>query len=377
MNKTEQYNFLDVLRFFGFFWVFLGHNYHHHGILGKLQSMNWIGVDVFFGISSFLITHLLISEFKFTGRISFKKFAIRRILRIVPLYYLMLLMGIVLFPILNIGIGPIRGPNADWLVLKNNIIPSILFVQNISYALGSISPGNIIGPLWSISVEMSFYFLLVPLIILIIKSKHIYRNSLLLGVTAVVIQLAFAIFVTSNDLPQLVYGTLLGRLSSFIVGFFVAICLSHINEIKGVIRILISVILLINMILLLIWISTQGHPGYPGLMNNTVVLVSASLFVFSLLVFMLLVFRNIDYLLKETIVAKLGRISYGLYVFHTLGIYISQQIPNSSFGIVPTILSQIMVSMAITIGLSWISYELYEKRFLNLKRNFDHLTNHS
>src|SRR6185436_1138869 len=86
---------LDGWRFVAFFAVFLFHSFDRESfgnetayiVIRRLTINGTLGVDFFFVLSGFLIIYLLIAERQQTGRINIRKFYIRRILRIFPLYY--------------------------------------------------------------------------------------------------------------------------------------------------------------------------------------------------------------------------------------------------------------------------------------------------
>src|SRR3954447_12671004 len=139
---------LDLLRFFAFFLVFLthgprlndsfwiGHQYNHIARTGVY------GLSLFFFLSSYLITELLLQEKERTGRIHLKAFYIRRILRIWPLYFAGLLIGVALS----------EWNKPQFGLSKTDLLYLVLFV---GYIRGTMkSP---IGHLWSISVEELFY----------------------------------------------------------------------------------------------------------------------------------------------------------------------------------------------------------------------------
>ena len=106
---------LDVIRAVAFLWVFAFHAIQlpglripvplqfSSGVVLKIGAVAaWqagrFGVDLFFTLSAFLITSLLLAEHERRGRIDVGQFYVRRILRIWPLYYLMILVGFVLLP---------------------------------------------------------------------------------------------------------------------------------------------------------------------------------------------------------------------------------------------------------------------------------------
>lgn len=121
------------------------------------------GVDFFFVLSGFLITSLLLKEIDENGKINLKKFYMRRILRIWPLYYLILLLCYFVIP--NIGIFYFEGYSEGifdnfwekfWLSFFFLPNASLYIYTNIPYA----------APLWSVGVEEQFY-LFWPFILLI------------------------------------------------------------------------------------------------------------------------------------------------------------------------------------------------------------------
>jgi peptidoglycan/LPS O-acetylase OafA/YrhL len=103
------------------------------------------GVDLFFTLSAFLITVLLLRERRQTGGISLRLFYIRRILRIWPLYFFVLAVSVVLA-------HTIPGQSLPWYYA----VPYLLFVGNwINVAFGHLL--SVCAPLWTVSIEEQFY----------------------------------------------------------------------------------------------------------------------------------------------------------------------------------------------------------------------------
>lgn len=143
---------LDILRCVAVLTVLV----HHSGAVPLLTKMGWVGVDLFFVLSGFLISGLLYSEFKKTGAINFKRFFIRRGLKIYPAFYVMLLVTFA----------------ADW-VLKAVRTPGaylreIFFVQSYAYGIWSHT--------WSLAVEEHFYIFL-PIFLLLIVRFSFHRQD--------------------------------------------------------------------------------------------------------------------------------------------------------------------------------------------------------
>src|SRR5277367_1995577 len=99
---------LDTLRFFAFLAVFLHHAFEFHDFAGMPHLVmsvvintivaGMFGVDLFFLLSSYLITSLLLREYGATGRVDILGFWIRRCLRIWPLYFFLVVVGVFLLP---------------------------------------------------------------------------------------------------------------------------------------------------------------------------------------------------------------------------------------------------------------------------------------
>jgi peptidoglycan/LPS O-acetylase OafA/YrhL len=145
---------LDCLRFFAFFCVFVMHTTENdlggnsaalNQIYGGLHAALGYGVSVFFCLSAFLITTLLLREKEGTGRVLVPQFYFRRILRIWPVYYLVLILGAVILPPFALV-----EPSGEWFWRFAS------FTGNYSME-PSHTPMIAIAPLWSVCVEEQFY----------------------------------------------------------------------------------------------------------------------------------------------------------------------------------------------------------------------------
>ncbi len=165
MSHPKQYlKGLNTIRFVAAFFVILFHGYTALVALHVVEDQGYAvfdrgiaAVELFFTLSGFLITYLLILEINKTGTVAIKDFYIRRVTRIWPMYFLCLAGGLV-------GLGLVY----PWLTGENYFdfsIPDVLwyyvfFLPNLPYAY---CRAGILCPLWSIGIEEQFYLFWAPL----------------------------------------------------------------------------------------------------------------------------------------------------------------------------------------------------------------------
>ena len=179
---------LDVLRLIAFLFVFLVHRMDFlpidpakHFWLYNFCLLGDFGVPVFFLLSAFLITELLLRENDQTGTIHVKAFYMRRILRIWPLYSAVF-FGLVLLARFLHGAGP-RAPGS-WLAFT-------FFAGNWYISSYGWIPAYPVNPLWSISVEEQFY-IAIPLLALYVGRRGLKAVSVFLLAIAYVLVINYA-----------------------------------------------------------------------------------------------------------------------------------------------------------------------------------------
>src|SRR2546430_13098117 len=180
---------LHGLRFFAALMVVFSHvelikDYHGYPNLYAtnlaVYESGRMGVTLFFVLSGFLISYLLLTEKKVAGTVAVRKFYLRRILRIWPLYYLLVFLPFMILP----RIGFFAVPKYSALLPVNFRYTLPLYILLLpQVALSIFDPVPFAEPLWSIGVEEQFY-LLWPLLL-----KHVrkfLRFSILLILLAIV-----------------------------------------------------------------------------------------------------------------------------------------------------------------------------------------------
>ncbi|MDP1800300.1 MAG: acyltransferase, partial [Bacteroidota bacterium] len=164
-SKNIYFKGLNGLRFFAAFAVIITHielikdqmhcpNLYYTSKM--IFELGGLGVVFFFVLSGFLITYLLLKEKELTDTINVKKFYIRRVLRIWPLYFLIVILGFFVLPHFHfMEISFFAKYNAHLSVF--NLVLFLVMLPNLAFAI--FKPLPHIGQLWSIGVEEQFYLL--------------------------------------------------------------------------------------------------------------------------------------------------------------------------------------------------------------------------
>ncbi|HEV8238160.1 MAG TPA: acyltransferase [Thermoanaerobaculia bacterium] len=166
MTTTQRFPGLDSLRFFAALFVVIGHVPMTQAAV-NLPAPAWSAaffrgahaVCFFFALSGFLITYLLLAERERTGGIDVRRFYLRRVCRIWPLYFAVVAGGLVFYRLLLPRLG-IEYPVA--YSLSTALLLYTLFLPNLMNSLYRV--GGILNPLWSIGLEEQFYLAWAPLL---------------------------------------------------------------------------------------------------------------------------------------------------------------------------------------------------------------------
>lgn len=365
-KKRVFFRNLDGLRFFSYASVFFFHvwllyfdRYQIEGwsekILRFLFQNGEVGVNFFFVLSGFLITYLLIQEKKLTGKIHIVNFWIRRILRIWPLFYAVVVFGLIVYPQLKSVIGGEQTPVVNpwtYFVFANNFD----FLYNGAPAMISI--------LWSVAIEEQFY-LTWPLVLSLVplrKYKYVFF-TIMAGC------MIFRIF-HMHDERILLFHTL-AVIGDMALG---GLCAYYVTFNKRFQHWLAN---LPRLLIVGIYIATAAvvifrKDIFPGPWMVLERIVFASLFGLIILEqnFSNHSFYKIgDY--KRA--SRLGIYTYGLYCIHVSAMTITE-IGFGKIGLnmqnPPVILLAGAVSFFVTMGLAWLSYHYFEKQFLKIKDRF-------
>jgi peptidoglycan/LPS O-acetylase OafA/YrhL len=314
-------------------------------------------VTFFFVLSGFLITFLLLKEREKYGTISVKKFYIRRILRIWPVYYLLFILGFVVlrqvnFP--NLMLPLFQTGGWGW----SSFFCNILLLPNFSPVSNPAAFQS-----WSIGVEEQFY-ILWPLALFFIKEE----KKLIIMMVLIVISIYFLragilynhLFSTNyqilNDVNSF-FGS--SRFDNMATGGLLAIFYRMKPELR--LKMVFKILIYACFAIIIIITPTIGFG---------IDMIFASI-VFAGLIFDTVTNPKIHYL-EIPVFKFFGKISYGIYMFHVIGIYVALNLLKSIFPLYSgneTVLNLLLYLFSIltTIGISTLSYYFYESKFLKLK----------
>ena len=357
---------LDVLRFVAFLAVFMHHAmprdarlYINAGF--SPTATEWIlaakeagafGVDLFFALSAYLITQLLLREYANRGSFSVSAFYVRRALRIWPLYFTFLALTVFVIPTIlpNERFGPFY------------IASFALFLGNWACAIEGL-PFSVAGPLWSISVEEQFY-IGWPLLLRVFGMARIKQLAVAMLAVTVAVRILLAVFDVEH--PG-VWCNTFARLDPIALGAILAFVLrGRAPRINGALRIVLCAGALAIWWLVAKYLSQAGPTSI--LTYGLSALASVVL-----LIAILQSNAQLLYVRPFSWLVYLGRISYGLYVFHLFALAVVMKLSFIPLlGIPLNFAGRVALSLILTIGLAAISYKWLEQPFLKLKKRFTH-----
>jgi peptidoglycan/LPS O-acetylase OafA/YrhL len=329
---------LDTLRFFAFLSVFLGHAFPG----GWLSRTAGFGVDLFFALSAYLISEILLREKESSGCIDVHSFWMRRILRIWPLYFSILAISLILHRSFEIPLV--------------QLALFAVFVGNFASVFAAHAPSAMTGALWSVSIEEQFY-LTWPLVI-----RRIDRRS--------VTRVAVGLWLLSMVSRAVVIGIGRGPVSLFVAlatpcrldGIAVGLALSSTGiGCKGWMRTVIATLGVTLILVAGVWVFHVGGV-FSQVFGLSLVSIGCGCLLLATAGAGILRSRPTEYL---------GRISYGLYAFHGPALIVGRAV-----GLVVTY-STAPVAAGLTLAAAATSYRYLELPFLRLKSRYQRVSSRS
>lgn len=320
----------------------------------------FIGVDVFFVLSGFLITSLLISEFDRYGSVSLKNFYIRRALRLAPA----LISLLIVFCLASFAVLDEEKANSNY---KDALI-SLAYLSNWARAF-SMHPPDFLGHTWSLSIEEQFYIVWPIILLMLLRASEKRHHVVAIAAAIALLSWAFRIYLSINATPpERLYNGLDTRADALMVGCTLGVMLSSglVSEnAKNMLQKLLVVIAPLS-VACLIAFSTLVHWRDPNMyyFGFFIVEILTAVLVLDILMNPQSIIRK---LLAMRWLVWVGSISYGLYLWH-YPIYRTM----SALGFHG--LTIISVGSFITFIVATLSYYVMEKPILTFKKHFARVT---
>jgi peptidoglycan/LPS O-acetylase OafA/YrhL len=335
-------------------------------LFSQIVRMGWLGVDLFFVLSGFLITGILLDSNK--HKRYFANFYARRVLRILPLYYGFLLLAFYVLPHFPaLSSGPTPRPLvqlAFWLHFSNVLVT----------LQGWQASPALVPHFWSLAVEEQFY-LVWPLVVYLCSQKALLR----ICAGCIVSSLLVRVGLRFVPWPWYACQTFtLARLDALAFGGLVALLLRAPAGVERVARRAGGFALATGMLCLALF-AARGFQNAQDPLIATLGMSSFDAFAASAVAFGATAAGESlpARILRSPLLTTAGRYSYGTYVLH---VWVLKLVNGNGFAIADLnrrwghVLAAHAVNLSLNLGFSFglaaLSYQLFERRFLALKARF-------
>ena len=330
-------------------------------------TVGWVGVDIFFTLSGFLITSILLKSK--TDEHYFKNFYVRRALRIFPLYYAAILFVLFFAPKVE----------EEFTNQLSTALPiMLLYQQNWALMFKDFHITQYLGITWSLAIEEQFY-LIWPFIVYKLKREKLVKFSI--GYIAISIIARTLGTLLWPDLPQastFFYYTSFARFEEMLFGGLLATFLTYDGAHEKVKRYALPLFLVsFAVFVALHFLSLPGspHPEHASLPLTLGGYTTAALFTLGLIGIFIThppqnLFRRF---FANPVLTFLGKYSYSMYLFHmTAALILLDVFWHSELrGWKPFILYPLTTYIA-TIIIALLTWNLLEKYMLGLKKYFEY-----
>lgn len=343
-RDTKFFPNLDGLRAISIILVIIGHTIQPISFPGMHLNFGKVGVSLFFAISGFLITTLLLRERERNGEIDLRKFYIRRSLRIFPLYYVVLGLYVVYV-----------------LTVAKNTPQAGTFWSNFPYFFtytynwfGDTGETAIFYIAWSLCTEEQFYA--VWPVVLRFNPKNALKIAALVYLVSLILTLPYFII----QFEGVIWYSIAGSISSAIVGgVLLAFGLNHEPTYNKIAKFATDPFAYFMLGVIIACGAIPSHWGYwiAGLLGPLAVATCVAK-----------VPRTISKALQIELFKLTGKVSYGLYLYHLLAKNISLPILNK-LGIMNGY-TLFFSTYAIALIISVLSFKLFEEKVLAYKERF-------
>jgi peptidoglycan/LPS O-acetylase OafA/YrhL len=349
MIKNELI-YLTALRGFASIWVGVHHaffsldslNIEHLGPFSMFIMKGWLGVDLFFILSGFILAYSYHEKLTDINFLAYKTFLIKRIAKIFPLHVTILLFyGILVLTAHAYGFS---------FDSEKHSLQNFLSQMLLLHGIGIIEPEGWNLPSWSVSSEMFAYFFFPIITYAIARNKFSmrYHVVLIIGLLATTVLMGWILNDGKKFMLDYEY-TAIRVLSEFLMGISLFYIARNLNK---------------NYRYLLTFIASTG------LLFVTTLIANHSFFDFVYLIFFMGIILSLalipSKMVRIPVLTRLGQISYAFYLIHSLILIGMNQIIRYSIFLQSNPALIVGAFMLITIVTAWLLYELIEKPGIKL-----------
>ena len=359
---------LDGWRFVAFLAVFFFHSFYTdvesvrseaaYSFVKRITVNGTLGVEFFFVLSGFLIIYLLIAERRLTGHIDIKKFYVRRILRIFPLYYLCLFLGFVVQSVLRSALGFNQHGNPDWRYY-------VFFLSNFDAIVHAFPAEATLGVLWSVAIEEQFY-LVVPFILVVVPTRWypwVFLSAIAVSLVSRANNIDNGMWLARHTF------SFVGNLAiGGLIAYFSITSARFVRFFEDLDPAIIKGIYVLSVIMLLF----QGEIFAYSILRVFQAPFIAALF--ALIILEQVFSKNSFFKMRNNRVFSVcGQFTYGLYCLHVFAMSIGHLILSKfrlNTSLWQVIFLETGVNLILALLIAYLSYRFYEAPFLRLKALF-------
>jgi peptidoglycan/LPS O-acetylase OafA/YrhL len=340
-------------------------------LIGRLFFYGYFGVDLFFALSGFLITGILIDSLRDEGY--FRKFYARRALRIFPLYYGVLGVCLLLTHPLHLA-----WHGMNWLLL--------FYLQNLRPAeIMQFTAGHGVNlyHFWSLAVEEQFY-LVWPAIVFMVRGRRALLWVTACGAIAALV--LRCVLVGAGVSAYVLHVNTACRADALLLGGLLAVLYRSaswdrvlkvaVGGFLGLLAILLLGLALMDQLVVARPPLLLAHPVLDVVWHGCLSYSVAAAMFTCLIACALRPGSRLQSFFQVAWLRFLGKYSYGLYVLHVfvldLGLPLRDTILKWTHSKAAAVGGAGILELAIAIALAWVSYHLYERPFLRMKHYFDY-----
>ncbi|HEY2642577.1 MAG TPA: acyltransferase [Galbitalea sp.] len=319
----------------------------------------FVGIDMFFALSGYLITSIVIREHSATGTFRLGRFWLRRLLRLYPA---LIAVCVVAYFLWGYGVRD-YAPTSSWWA---SALTTLTYSSNFAIWLGSVWPGPL-APMWSLAMEQQFYLVWPPILFLLltkrVRSRFVIGGLLVIGVLSLV-GVWFGFVSRGSRSTAFVYFSPLENLMPLVLGCVLALILA-VPRGRALLSPRVGAWLTWIGAIGLVAIAVTMPADWKAHRYILVLILPLAGAAAAMLVAGLVTARSpISWLLGLRPIAWFGRnLSYSLYLWHYLVIIVLTQLLNGPL--------EKPVIVAVAVALAAASYFVIERPFLRLKDRFE------